>query len=62
MVTDWEDYGAWALSELSAVPGLVNAYSGYAPRQDWRPLTEFERKGMRQNHEIRELYFLKNDR
>jgi tRNA (guanine-N7-)-methyltransferase len=26
MVTDWEDYGNWALAEFSATPGLVNPY------------------------------------
>jgi tRNA (guanine-N7-)-methyltransferase len=59
MVTDWDDYGNYALSELSATDGLVNAYSGFAPPQTWRPRTGFEQKGLDKNHVIRELYFIK---
>jgi tRNA (guanine-N7-)-methyltransferase len=57
VVTDWADYGDWALAELSAVPGLENAYEGFAPPQPWRPRTKFEDKGLLKNHEVRELYF-----
>jgi len=41
MSTDWADYGSWALAEFSATPGLENPYGGFAPRQEWRPLTKF---------------------
>jgi tRNA (guanine-N7-)-methyltransferase len=57
MVTDWAEYGEWALGELSATGGLVNAYGGFAPPQEWRPRTKFEAKGLAKNHEIRELFF-----
>ncbi|MFP3089252.1 tRNA (guanosine(46)-N7)-methyltransferase TrmB [Treponema sp. TIM-1] len=57
MVTDWADYGEWARGELSATPGLVNGYEGFAPPQDWRPRTKFEAKGLQKNHEVRELLF-----
>ncbi|GHU81909.1 tRNA (guanine-N(7)-)-methyltransferase [Spirochaetia bacterium] len=57
MVTDWADYGDWALGELSATGGLRNPYSGFAPAQAWRPETKFERKGLDKHHEVRELYF-----
>jgi tRNA (guanine-N7-)-methyltransferase len=59
MVTDWEDYGDWALAELSATPGLRNKYSGFALPQAWRPETKFERKGIGQQHRVRELFFEK---
>jgi tRNA (guanine-N7-)-methyltransferase len=59
MVTDWADYADWALAELSATPGLVNQYEGFAHPQSWRPKTRFEDKGLNKNHEIRELYFIK---
>jgi tRNA (guanine-N7-)-methyltransferase len=59
MVSDWADYADWALAELSATPGLVNQYEGFAPAQEWRPKTRFEDKGLNKNHEIRELYFVK---
>ena len=59
MVTDWTDYAYWALAELSATPGLVNRYEGFAPPQNWRPKTRFEDKGIMKNHEIREIMFYK---
>jgi tRNA (guanine-N7-)-methyltransferase len=63
MVTDWTDYGDWALAELSATEGLRNVYGGFAggfaPAQEWRPRTRFEQKGLDKNHEVRELYFIK---
>ena len=59
MVSDWADYGDWALRELSATPGLINRYNDFAEHQSWRPETEFELKGRNKNHEIRELYFEK---
>ncbi|GHV27878.1 tRNA (guanine-N(7)-)-methyltransferase [Spirochaetia bacterium] len=59
MVTDWADYGDWALAELSATNGLRNRYAGFAEHQSWRPETKFERKGIEKQHEVRELFFLK---
>jgi tRNA (guanine-N7-)-methyltransferase len=60
MVTDWEEYGAFSLAELSATVGLENPYAGgFAPRQEWRPVTKFEKKGYTKHHTIRELYFIK---
>ncbi|MDR2742976.1 MAG: tRNA (guanosine(46)-N7)-methyltransferase TrmB [Treponema sp.] len=57
MVTDWADYAEWALGELAATPGIRNICGGFAPPRPWRPGTEFERKGLAKNHEVRELYF-----
>jgi tRNA (guanine-N7-)-methyltransferase len=59
MTSDWEDYGIWAMAEFSAVSNLVNKYDSFAEKQSWRPETEFERKGIRKKHEIKELYFIK---
>jgi tRNA (guanine-N7-)-methyltransferase len=59
MVTDWADYGDWALAELSATAGLKNHYAGFAEHQSWRPETKFERKGLDKQHEVRELFFVK---
>jgi len=59
MVSDWVDYGEWALEELSATEGLVNKYPAFSEPQQWRPETEFEKKGRLKNHEIRELFFVK---
>ncbi len=58
-VTDWADYGDWALSELTATPEIYNQYEGFAPRQEWRPETKFESKGIAKQHEVRELLFRK---
>ena len=59
MVSDWKDYANWALTELTSTPGLVNKYESFAEAQEWRPNTEFEMKGIKKEHEIRELYFEK---
>jgi len=61
MATDWVEYGDWALAELTATPELRNAYAGFSPPQAWRPQTKFERKGLAKEHEVRELYFLKDE-
>ena len=59
MVSDWEDYGNWAIFEFTATPGLANKYEAFAERQQWRPETEFERKGINKNHNVWELFFVK---
>jgi tRNA (guanine-N7-)-methyltransferase len=59
MVTDWEDYAAAALAELSASDGLVNPYGGFAPPRDWRPKTKFEQKGLAKNHAVKESFFIR---
>jgi tRNA (guanine-N7-)-methyltransferase len=59
MTTDWEPYAAQALELLGAVDGMVNPFCGFAPRQMWRPLTKFERKGIEKQRAIKELYFIK---
>ena len=61
MVTDWADYAEMALNELIETAGLKNKYNDFADRQEWRPETEFERKGLLKNHEIKELMLVKNE-
>lgn len=58
-VTDWEPYAEAALTELESTAMLVNRYEGYADKQDWRPQTKFERKGLTAQREIFELYFIR---
>ena len=58
-VTDWEDYAFQALEEFNAARLLSNAYDSFAPTQEWRPQTKFEKKGIAKDHVIRELYFLR---
>jgi tRNA (guanine-N7-)-methyltransferase len=59
MVSDWENYAEEALEAVKSVDTLVNSYAGFAPHQDWRPETKFEKKGLAKNHTIREIYFVK---
>ena len=61
MATDWEPYGEFALEELSLTQGLKNKYSGFAPHQQWRPETKFERKGLNAQRKICELFFVKEN-
>lgn len=60
MCTDWEEYAEEALEELKATECLKNKYDGFAPHQEWRPETKFERKGIEAGRTIRELFFVKD--
>ncbi|GAA1925013.1 tRNA (guanosine(46)-N7)-methyltransferase TrmB [Streptantibioticus ferralitis] len=55
--TDWEPYAEQMLEVLSAEPELRNAYDGYAPRPDFRPMTKFERQGLDKGHVVHDLIF-----
>ena len=56
-VSDWAEYGEEALAELTATPMLENHFESFAPPQNWRPETKFERKGLDREHVIREVLF-----
>jgi tRNA (guanine-N7-)-methyltransferase len=55
--TDWEDYAHQMLAVLSAEPLLENTAQGFAPRPEHRPLTKFERRGLRLGHGVWDLLF-----
>ncbi len=57
LATDWRDYAEHSLSVLNAEPLLANSAQGYAPRPDYRPLTRFERRGLRLGHDVWDLLF-----
>lgn len=60
--SDWEPY-AFEVQELFAANSwLVNQQTdnGFAPRPDWRPITKFERRGHRLNHNTYDLIMHKN--
>ncbi len=59
ITTDWEDYARQILLVLSKTDGLENAYDGFAPPQDWRPTTRFEKKGYRESRRVFEILFKK---
>lgn len=69
--TDWEHYALQMLDVLSREPLLANTAgavvvsdaaatsSGFAPRPDWRPVTKFERRGVRLGHGVWDLLFVR---
>lgn len=57
LATDWPEYAGEIASILGAEPLLENVYDGPAPRWDDRPLTRFERRGIRAGHPIVDLAF-----
>jgi tRNA (guanine-N7-)-methyltransferase len=59
VVTDWEPYAGWALCELEQTPEMTNKYTQFALREDWRPVTKFERKATAAGRETKELFFVK---
>jgi tRNA (guanine-N7-)-methyltransferase len=59
--TDWQNYAEQMLEVLGADPALENTADGYAPRPEYRPVTKFERRGLRLGHGVWDLVFRKRD-
>jgi tRNA (guanine-N7-)-methyltransferase len=60
IATDWQDYAEHALTVLGAQPLLMNrSGTGFAPRPEARPLTKFERRGLRLGHGVWDIVFTK---
>jgi len=57
LATDWQDYAEQMLAVLTAEPMLANTAPGYAERPAWRPLTKFEKRGLRLGHGVWDLLF-----
>ncbi|MGA7779797.1 MAG: tRNA (guanosine(46)-N7)-methyltransferase TrmB [Paraburkholderia sp.] len=55
--TDWQNYAEQMLEVLGAEPALENTADGYAPRPDYRPVTKFERRGLKLGHGVWDLVF-----
>ncbi len=55
--TDWQPYAQQMLEVLGAEPALRNTAEGYAPRPHYRPLTKFERRGLKLGHGVWDLVF-----
>jgi tRNA (guanine-N7-)-methyltransferase len=55
--TDWQNYAEQMLEVLGAEPALENTAENYAPRPDYRPVTKFERRGLRLGHGVWDLVF-----
>lgn len=57
LATDWADYAEQMAAVLGAEPLLESEYDGPAPRWADRPLTRFERRGIRGGRAITDLAY-----
>jgi tRNA (guanine-N7-)-methyltransferase len=60
--TDWEEYAHQMVEVLRGEPALENTSSaadGFAERPDYRPVTKFERRGVRLGHGVWDVVFRK---
>jgi tRNA (guanine-N7-)-methyltransferase len=57
VATDWEEYAVEILATLRAEPLLANTSPGFAPRPTYRPLTKFERRGLKLGHSVWDILF-----
>ncbi|GLU30445.1 tRNA (guanosine(46)-N7)-methyltransferase TrmB [Trinickia caryophylli] len=55
--TDWQNYAEQMLEVLGAETALENTADGYAPRPAYRPVTKFERRGLKLGHGVWDLVF-----
>jgi len=57
--TDWQEYAEQMLAVLEADPLLKNSVGGFAARPSYRPLTKFEKRGLKLGHGVWDLVFLR---
>jgi tRNA (guanine-N7-)-methyltransferase len=57
LATDWQNYAEQMLEVLSAEAALENTATDYAPRPAFRPVTKFERRGLKLGHGVWDLMF-----
>ena len=59
LATDWMPYAEQMLDVCEDSPWFENAVAGggYAPRPETRPVTKFERRGLRLGHEVYDLLY-----
>lgn len=61
--TDWEEYAIQIRDVLQATAGLQNESTlpeGFAPRPWYRPVTKFEKRGIRLGHGVWDVVFRKH--
>ena len=60
--SDWEDYALQAMEVIEACPWFDNqvASGQFAQRPDTRPVTKFERRGMRKGHGVWDILAERN--
>lgn len=61
LATDWEEYSEWMMEIMSHAEGFSNTVGTgqFAPRPDSRPVTKFEKRGLRLGHGVWDLLFEK---
>lgn len=59
MATDWEEYAQHMMQVMDKVDGFTNlaGHSQYSDKPAYRPLTKFERRGLRLGHGVWDLLF-----
>jgi tRNA (guanine-N7-)-methyltransferase len=57
VATDWEEYAVEILETLRGETLLANTSPGFAPRPEYRPLTKFERRGLKLGHGVWDILF-----
>jgi tRNA (guanine-N7-)-methyltransferase len=57
VATDWKEYADGTLATLEGEPLLHNTVLGFAPRPAHRPLTKFERRGLKLGHGVWDIVF-----
>ncbi len=61
LATDWEEYAEWMMEVMSSADGFSNhaGVGQFAPRPESRPITKFEKRGLRLGHGVWDLLFEK---
>lgn len=59
LATDWEEYAEWMMEVMSTAEGFSNTIGTgqFAPRPESRPVTKFEKRGLRLGHGVWDLLF-----
>jgi len=60
--SDWQPYALEVQQLFAETPWLINQQENnqFATRPEWRPITKFERRGQRLNHNTYDLIMIKN--
>ncbi len=59
IATDWENYAEYILEVADQHPSFVNQFGkgNFAPRNEERPLTKFEKRGQRLGHSVWDFFY-----
>jgi tRNA (guanine-N7-)-methyltransferase len=61
VATDWNNYADQILEVMSNELSLTNTARDFVQRPEYRPLTKFEKRGLRLGHKVWDLVFKKID-